>query len=215
MQPVFTIKEALSFGWNKFRENWVFLVLLTLGFFIVNAIFNNLGNGKEAIGIFKIVNIILSYFAMYTFVRIGLKIYAGGKPAAADILDVKWGAFFMYVLASIVSTVVIVLGYFLLIIPGLYLTVRLGLFAFAMVDEGLAPMDALKRSLALTKGRFWPLFGFSLVLALINITGALLLGLGLLVSAPLCLLATVFVYQKLKASHVASPVAPEATVVSS
>jgi uncharacterized membrane protein len=199
MQPSFSIKEALSFGWKKFVENLAFLILLTLGFFIVNGVLDKMGGSREMISVYKILNIFVSYFAMFTFVRIGLKIYKGEKPHVKDIFHFEWKLLGLYFVAAIISMVLTVIGFGLLVIPGIILMVRLGLFGFALVDLNLKPIEALKKSFALTRGRFWQLLGLTIVLAVINIAGALLLGIGLLVTAPVCLLATVFVYEKLKA----------------
>ncbi len=205
MQPVFTIKDALSFGWKKTVENLAFFVLLTLGFLIVSAILNKLSGDKNSFSLFNLVSIAVSYFAMYTFVRFGLKVYKGEKPQVKDILDVNWGAFGFYVIGAVISTVLISVGFILFIIPGIYLSVRLGFFAFAMIDENLTPIDGLKRSLDLTKEYFWILLGFSLVLALVTMVGVMLLGVGLLVTAPLCLIATAYVYEKLKSASSVVP----------
>lgn len=200
MQPVFTIKEAVSFGWKKTFEHIGFLVLLTLGFIVASAILDKLGNKDVVEVIATILNIAVSYFAMYTFVRIGLMIYRGETPKAKDVFTINWRQFGLYILASLLTMLLTGIGFILLILPGIYLTVRLGLFGFALIEEGKAPVDSLKRSMELTRGRFWHLLGLSVVLFLINCVGVLLFGVGLLVTAPLCLLATVFVYERLKAA---------------
>jgi uncharacterized membrane protein len=93
------------------------------------------------------------------------------------------------------------IGYALLIIPGIYLTIRLAFYSFALVEGNLKPTDALGESWNLTRRRFWPLFGFTIIIFLINLAGVIAFGIGLLVTAPLCLFASIYVYDKLKAAQ--------------
>jgi len=58
-------------------------------------------------------------------------------------------------------------------------------------------MDSFRQSSGMTEGVKINLLLFGLWLILINIAGALALGVGLLVSIPTSLMATVFVYRKL------------------
>jgi len=34
----FSIGEALSFGWDRFKDNAVFLIVLTIGLFLINGV---------------------------------------------------------------------------------------------------------------------------------------------------------------------------------
>jgi uncharacterized membrane protein len=201
MQPAFTIKEAVSFGWKKTLEHWGFLALLTLGFFVISMVIGGAAEEESAFSfIFEIANVFVSYLAMYTFVRIGLRIYRGEAIAARDVFDINWQTFGLFILSALVSLIVTGIGFILLIIPGVILTVRLGFSGFALLDQGLGPIEAIKKSWAMTRGYFWKLFGFSIVLGLINILGALALGIGLLITTPLCLIATVYAYERVKMS---------------
>jgi uncharacterized membrane protein len=99
--------------------------------------------------------------------------------------------------ASFVAGVGIVAGLILLVIPGIFLLVRLSMTRFAVV-EGAGIIGSLRRSWRQTRGHGWRLFGFFLTLIGINIVGALLLFVGLLVSVPVSMLAWAHVYHKLK-----------------
>jgi hypothetical protein len=79
--------------------------------------------------------------------------------------------------ARFLSTLVIVLGLLLLIIPGLYLGVRLCLAESIIVTEQTSGVDALKRSFELTKNRFWMTFRVLLIYFLIVAVFAVLIAL--------------------------------------
>ena len=202
MKPVFTTKETLSYAWKKLSENFWFFVLLTLSFIVLSAVLDRTGGSRPVDVAISLMAIIVSYFAMFTFVRFGLKIWKGEKPFWNDLFAFEPSLFGYYILASLLYTVSYGIGLVLLIIPGLVIIIRFGFFGFILVEEGVTPIPALKKSWALTRGRFWPLFGLAIILFLINLLGVLAFGIGLLVTAPLALLATIYVYGKLKSAPV-------------
>lgn len=61
-------------------------------------------------------------------------------------------------IATLMAASIIVLGLFALILPGVYLFVRLAFVEFAVVLEGCMPVAALERGFRLTKDRFWEIF---------------------------------------------------------
>ncbi len=64
----------------------------------------------------------------------------------------RWPAF--AVLAAI-STLLIMVGAWMLILPGLYVMIKLAFAEYLLVLEGRAPLDAIKESFALTNRHFW------------------------------------------------------------
>lgn len=87
--------------------------------------------------------------------------------------------------------------FLLLLIPVVYLAVRYFLFPFFVLDKDMGPIEALKASAKATEGHRWFLCLLLLVLTLLNIGGAILLGIGLLFTIPISALALTWVYRKL------------------
>jgi len=85
----------------------------------------------------------------------------------------------MFVTRFIVG-VGLILGFLLLIVPGIYLAVRLSLCELLVVTEDMAGLDCARRSFELTKGRFWRLFGWLVVGALPAVVP--LIGIGLVLA---------------------------------
>ena len=54
-------------------------------------------------------------------------------------------------------------GFLLLILPGVYLMVRWTFCELLVITEGAAAMDAVRRSMELTKGKFWRILGYLVV----------------------------------------------------
>ncbi len=69
-----------------------------------------------------------------------------------------------------------------------------------IIDKKNGPIESLKRSNLITKGHKIKIFGFTLVLALINFTGMFALGIGLFVTLPTTLIAVAYVYRKLSSN---------------
>ncbi len=68
---------------------------------------------------------------------------------------------------TLVLTLALYLGLLLLVVPGMWLSIR-ALFTSTVVTlEGRRNRDAIRRSLQLTKGQFWRIFGLLMLPALI------------------------------------------------
>jgi hypothetical protein len=63
------------------------------------------------------------------------------------------------IVLGILSTIMVAIGFVLLIIPGLYLLGRLALAPVALFEEDLGPIAAIKRSFELTKGHVLEVLG--------------------------------------------------------
>ena len=73
-----------------------------------------------------------------------------------------------------------------------------------MLDEGLAPGDAISRAAKLVQGNFGSVLGFIILAFLINLGGAILCLVGLLVTIPMTTVAAAYVYKGLKGQAVAA-----------
>lgn len=62
------------------------------------------------------------------------------------------------------SGLCVVLGLLLLVVPGVYLLTRLCFVESIAVVEGVSGSNAMRRSFAITNGRFWPVFRLGLAL---------------------------------------------------
>ncbi|MFA6158638.1 MAG: hypothetical protein WC763_03395 [Candidatus Paceibacterota bacterium] len=202
MHKAFTIGQSLAFGWAEYRKNIYFLTLVTAALFLIQIVIGGKTSSVTVAVTRQIFDIILGGFATFTSVRIGLRALKGQSFSWKDMFDVRWNVFGMYLIGMALFTLCYLVGFVFFFIPGLIAIIRLNFFAFILVDEGLSPLDALKKSFAITKGHFWRLAGFALVLDLIIMAGVLALGIGALVAIPVCLLSTAFVYGRLK--HAAS-----------
>ena len=190
----FTYKELFSHAWAKTKEHawYLFRVLLLCGIIM--------GAGRFLFILSPIIDLLVGI----AIIAVSLIIVNGHTPTFDDLLKsfksykITWH----YFLASLLCILIIIVGTILLILPGIYLAVRLQFYKFLVVEhENMKPTDALKESMKITKGHFWKLFGFILLIAIFNLCGLLLLGVGLLITIPVSVLAHAYLYKKLSTQH--------------
>ena len=88
-------------------------------------------------------------------------------------------------LAYLVMSIFIGIGVILLIIPGIYLAVAYSATTHLIVFRKMEFWDAMEASRKLVSKEWFSIFGFLIVLGIINFIGALFLGVGLLFTIPL------------------------------
>lgn len=108
--------------------------------------------------------------------------------------DFAFGADFSI---SFFPGLLLLLGIFI----SVYLGVRLQFWVYALVDDEQSGVrDALKTTWEITRGRFWKLLAFDLVVAGVQMLGVMALFVGTFVSVPLTMLAMTEVYDRLRGS---------------
>lgn len=103
---------------------------------------------------------------LFVGLRLGIVGLAGGLVLAV-------GSAAAAVIHPVLSGLVVVFGIFTLFLGIGFMTLRYGMTVPSLVVEGLSPGDAIRRSIALTKGRLWSVF--LLVLCAMVITYAAML----------------------------------------
>jgi hypothetical protein len=107
-----------------------------------------------------------------------------------------------YLLALAIYCLVASVGLLLLVLPGIYLAVRYCLFAQIITDTSASALRALRKAAALAHGNWAPLGALFLIAFLLNIAGMALLGIGLIISFPVSLLAIAGFYRSLQPATV-------------
>ncbi|MEM7235091.1 MAG: hypothetical protein AAF517_23135 [Planctomycetota bacterium] len=89
--------------------------------------------------------------------------FTGQKRYLGECFSVALSRFFPVLILSMMWGLIITIGAFLLIIPGLIFLVWYSVSAVALVLEDLSATDSLSRSKELTAGRRWEVFALVLV----------------------------------------------------
>ncbi len=202
-QIKFSKEQAIKFGWRRTIDNLGFFIVYLIILFAIEFFFSffieifdeakfyslsilfNLGS--------FVVTIVSSIFA----VKIGLRLYDNEKIGTYDFLAFDISTFFKFLLAYILFTIMVIVGFILLIVPGIYLAMKYQFFQFLIIDKNMDVIDSFKESGKITDGSKWNLFFLALLFVLIVIAGFLALLVGIFVAIPVIMVAWAYVYKKL------------------
>lgn len=164
-----------------------FVILAAAGVFLsrVNTI------GGNAYGLLSAV-LAAGYFIVAT------KLEKGQSPDFGDFFK-GFNLFIPLFVAGILTTLFIAIGLVLLIIPGIYLAISYFFVIPLIIYKGYNFWPAMETSRKLITKEFFAIFIFALLLLLLNIVGALLCGVGLLVSLPISQIAIYCAYKDIVA----------------
>jgi len=124
----------------------------------------------------------------------------GQNPSYGDLFK-KVGMFWKFLLLTICTFTITVVGCVLLIVPGIIAGIHLAFSNVCVATEGLGPIEAMKRSSALTKGYRWQLLGiFSVQCVALALIGGLFIGI------PLGIVAGIFHLDSKQLIHLVMPV---------
>ena len=90
--------------------------------------------------------------------------------------------------------ILLTIGFILLIIPGIYLSVGYLFVTMLIIDKRMQFWQAMETSRKIVTKKWWSFLGLIILLGLLNFVGALLLGIGLLVTVPwsVCILGAAY-----------------------
>lgn len=202
-------------------ELFTFVFIIAVG--MISAVFSN---SRPILGFaMNIFSIILQMIFGIGFLRIAFEILEDRKPSF-QMLFSEMRLFWKYLGASLLVSLlsfgplimIIILGKSFLaleVFPILFvaiISVVLGIFAaifavimnirfqfatYFVVDKAHGPMESLKESFKATQGETLNLICLGIVLGLLNLLGAIVFMVGLLVTVPITILALVATYKKL------------------
>ncbi len=209
----FSPAEAIAWGWRKFTENTgpvILAMLVLLGVTLVLGFVSSmLGGGFSAggptPGEFQIESTGPGQFVAQ-LIQSAVSIMLGGvaAKAALEVTEGKpfdfFGAFgkvniVQLLIAGVLVGIATLIGFVLLVIPGLIIMFLTYLTTYSIVDGDRSAIDGIKHSVKLISDNV----GSALLLALLNIlvviAGAIALCVGLIVAIPVTMFATAYAYR--------------------
>jgi tetratricopeptide (TPR) repeat protein len=182
-------KSYLKTGWHLFK-------LYPWGFFGFTVLVLLVETGLACLPKVGWVVSFIHYPLLFGFVAVSTRLLQGKAVRFGDFFQ---GFQFLgtLVLLGIVTQVLVVLGLLLLVVPGVYLMVGLILAPWFVEDRQVGFWEALKLSRRAVHPHWFKLFGLLLGVILVNLLGALALGVGLLVTIPVTWCAFTAVYATL------------------
>jgi uncharacterized membrane protein len=188
----FSKGEAVRFGWT--------IVMANLGLAIVAMIIMLMINAFPVYTESVVVALVSAFFTVVValgVMRMALRFVDGERGELIDLFA-KIPLVVPYLIASIIVGLVTTAGFILLVIPGIYWGLRLQFFGWVIVDKEVGALEATRVSWETTRGSAWQLFLMWWLLFFVNVLGFLAIGIGLLVTVPLSLVAMGHVYRTLE-----------------
>jgi uncharacterized membrane protein len=195
----FSIGDALSFGWNVMKKNFLLFLYIMLTFIGLEVISNLSARARLGFIVVAAVLVIIMILKLGA-IRIALDILDNRKVSYKQLIS-QPSLFPDYLIGTVLYLLIIVGGLILLVVPGIIWALKFQFYDYYIVDKKLGPIEALKRSAKATYGYKWDLFLFWLAIIGINIVGALALLVGLFATIPTSEMAFAWTYRKLDAKY--------------
>ena len=201
----FSATGALAYGWGMVRANVGPLAAIVLVLLLVSAVETWLSRGSDsAIGTVAaaLASVFISLVIGLGLIRAALTIIDGEHPTVAHLLSAK--DLWPYVLASLVVATVVTLGLLLCVLPGILAAYLLQFYGYAIIDRRAdsvttaaqaSASGALRASIEVAAGNVGPLLRLAVLCFLVNVVGALLLLVGLLVTLPVTAIAVAYAWR--------------------
>ena len=126
-----------------------------------------------AVGVASLISLVIYIAAKVGFTAACLKITRGERPSFSEFTT-NTGYFLNFFGVSLLLGLAVLVGTIFLIVPGIFLAVKLIFAPFLVIDKNMGPMEALQESWALTGGIFWKIFLAGLAYIIINaVVGAI------------------------------------------
>ncbi|NIA71818.1 hypothetical protein HBA54_24790 [Pelagibius litoralis] len=109
--------------------------------------------------VFTVVSLVLSYLLMAAVVYGTVSHLRGRKAGLGEIVSRGLGAVLPIVVIAVAASILLGIGFALLIVPGVFLAVIFSVTVPAYVVERPGIVDSFKRSMELTQGNRWRVLG--------------------------------------------------------
>lgn len=207
----FSLGATVSRSWELTRgakgQIWVALLVML----VILAAVEGIGRIAEAVFGVNVVYVIDGQQAsmaslIYDFISSGLSTIL---TAGLMFMGVKWvrdgqinwkdlfsgfPTALSLLVVMVLEFILLVIGFFLLILPGIYLTVGYSLALPLIVDRRMSPWQALETSRKAVHKVWWKMFGLMLVMLLIVSLSAVPFGIGLIWTVPMTFVLSGLVY---------------------
>lgn len=157
MNPLIVLRDSFYF----FRINLWAILRLCLPLVVCEALARELvarANGPDGSVMYDVA-VGLLFYPLYTAALI-LFLDArtdGYEPQGRHLLGKALHLWPRFALMAAISTLLIMFGMWLFVLPGLYLMIKLSFSEYLLVLRNSTPLQAMRESFDLTKGKFWPI----------------------------------------------------------
>jgi uncharacterized membrane protein len=169
--------------------------------FALGMIFGLFGADENNLGLFVVGQVVtqLVYMGVIAVFSGGVMMMgvrrANDEPVNFAMVFDGFPKWLSLVIAMVLQTILMSIGFLLLIIPGIYLAIGYGLTFPLIMEKGLGPWEAMEASRKAIHHSWFQIFGIYLLVGLIVGLSAIPLGIGLIWTIPMAAIAVGVVYR--------------------
>ena len=189
-QEPLPLGDYFKTGWGLFKQYHLGFLGFCLLYFVIQLVLNSIPVVGQVASFAVSTPLIIGNF------MVAAKLLHRQTPEFRDFFA-GFQYFLPLLLLTLVAGLFIGIGMVLLIIPGVYLAVAYMFASYLVIDRGLDFWPAMELSRHTVTPRWFGYFAFVLLLVLLNLGGALALGVGLLVTIPVSMCAVTAAYADL------------------
>ena len=199
-KPPLPIREAFERGWELLWAHFGLLAGSVAFIILTEMFFAGVRDGLDINGpviypsVAYVVEVLATSLLMLGYVSMLFRLYDGGEAKFTDLFS-RAHRLGTYLLATVLFLVLIMVGSVLLIVPGLVILVMGTFYREALVDRQLGPWESIRVSMTITRGHRWAVAGFLLMTTMLNLVGLFLGGIGLVLTVPVCMTASIHLYR--------------------
>lgn len=205
--------ELFKSSFQKYQRYASFVVGVMATYFvlaIVPQIYYMLQPPSDPTTRSQLLSILLTFVQLFLslgFIKVMLLLIDDAYVEVTDLFN-NGKLFLSYFVAYFLYTIAVVIGFFLLVLPGIFIAVRFQFYPYFILEEQESSFTALKNSYYLTQDLTLELFLFGLAVIVLNMLGALLFGIGVIFTYPLTTMATAIIYKSLRKEAAIIPADP-------
>jgi len=162
-------------------------ILIGIPIAVAQAVTVGMGTGVASSLVDIFISILL-YPLGLGFGLLGIR-RALGKDTPVSTLWEPYSQFIPLIVMFLLMCVLIVAGFFLLILPGIYLAVAYSFAPYLIVEKNMGVWEALETSRKAITAYWWRYLGLMLILLLLFIVGAVPILIGLIWALPIMFIA--------------------------
>ncbi|MGB3212314.1 MAG: hypothetical protein WBB19_16550 [Desulforhopalus sp.] len=180
----------------------VILVLIAGGAYLLPSPESELTNMTEVVGsmLFQFVTNVFSVLFTAGLLLMGIKKVAGHQISWKMVFE-GFSSAGKIIVATILQSILVTIGFLLLILPGIYLTIGYTMTLPLILDKGLSPWQAMETSRKAIHKIWWKMAGLLIVMGLIFLVSLVPLGIGLIWTWPMFIVLAGVVYRYLFGSE--------------
>jgi hypothetical protein len=170
------IIKTLSAGFSVVKKNPVLILPPLIGnlIFVLYRVFFEAYPSTVHSTLIAFLSSTVSVFTYAITIHAGYDAVRKRKISFGKSFDVVLGKLIPIALATLLMVAISLAGFILLIIPGIFLVVKLFFYEFAILLDNMGVKSSLKKSWHITKGNWWNIFAFLLLMCLAYIPLAII-----------------------------------------